>query len=169
MSFRPPELSLLVRGGVRVRPAEQRELCRRVERAMIAAAARGHVTLSLTSDREIRELNRAFANEDHATDVLSFSQVEGVGEAHGLLGDIIISVPTARRQAQAGGRPLVEELAHLAVHGLAHLCGYDHATERQERTMFAWEAKLRAQAVGRGVVQRVPRPRKPNGSRSRRA
>ena len=136
-----------------------RELRRRLARAMQAAGVRDAVSLSLTGDREVRALNRDYAGEDHATDVLSFSQREGDGADFGPLGDIVISVATARRQARAGKRALVDELAHLAVHGLAHLCGYDHATKAEERVMFGWEAKLRAQAEGRGSVRRVPRPK----------
>jgi probable rRNA maturation factor len=145
-----------------------RECARQVERAMRAAAVRDEVALSLVRDREVRALNREYAGEDHATDVLSFSQREqvrgaarvrgGAGAGAGPLGDIVISVETARRQAAAGGRALVDELVHLAVHGLAHLCGYDHATRADERVMFGWETKLRAQATARGAVRRVPRP-----------
>jgi probable rRNA maturation factor len=100
---------------------------------MRAARARGEVALSLTDDREIRKLNKNFAREDHATDVLSFEQDAP------LLGDIVISVETAARQAKGA---LVDELLHLAVHGLLHLQGYDHATKADERVMFARAAKL---------------------------
>jgi probable rRNA maturation factor len=105
------------------------------------------LALSLTNDIELRRLNREYADEDHATDVLSFSQREGGGDPRGPLGDVIISVPTARRQARAAERPLLDELFHLAVHGLCHLLGYDHATKKQERVMFGYEAKLRAKAL----------------------
>ena len=76
-----------------------------------------------------------------------------------MLGDIVISVETAARQALAGGRSLTDELAHLAVHGLAHLIGFDHASPKEERVMFGYEAKLRAIAVRRGPIVRVRRPR----------
>jgi probable rRNA maturation factor len=99
------------------------------------------MTLSLTSDRELRALNKTYANEDHATDVLSFEQ-----EAP-LLGDVIISVETAGRQAKAAKHSLGAELFHLAVHGMVHLIGYDHATKAEERVMFAYEARLRARAT----------------------
>ena len=114
---------------------------------MQAAGARGEVSLSLTDDAELRRLNQEFAGEDHATDVLSFEQDPP------LLGDIVISVPYARRQAKG---PLADELVHLAVHGLAHLLGYDHATPAEERVMFGYEAKLRAAARAPGSVRRVP-------------
>jgi probable rRNA maturation factor len=170
VAARSPRLSVALRGSARkVRPHVVRELARQLRRAMRAAAADGEVVLSLTDDREILALNRTYADEDHATDVLSFSPAEAtvlpLGIRHGagpepppVLGDIVISVPTATRQARAGGRTLTAELVHLAVHGLAHLLGYDHATPAEERVMFGFETKLRAQSVGRGPVARVRRP-----------
>jgi rRNA maturation RNase YbeY len=116
---------------------------------MRAARVGGEVSLSLVDDREILKLNREFAGEDHATDVLSFEQDAP------LAGDIVISVEYAARQAK---QPLADELLHLAVHGLAHLCGYDHATKAQERVMFGWETKLREQARGRAPVRAIARP-----------
>lgn len=101
------------------------------------------MTLSLTSDRELRRLNKKYAGEDHVTDVLSFEQ-----EAP-LLGDVVISVETAARQAKSAGHSLGAELFHLAVHGMVHLLGYDHATKAEERVMFGYEAKLRARATAR--------------------
>jgi probable rRNA maturation factor len=120
-----------------------------MRRAMRAAGARGAVALSLTSSTELLALNRTFAGEDHETDVLSFQQ------APPLLGDIVIAVDIAARQAKS---TLLDELLHLAVHGLAHLLGYDHATAREEAIMFGFEASLRAQSIGRGPVRRVRRP-----------
>ena len=141
MSFRA-ELSIDIRNRVRVSPSTVRTLRARVGRAMRAAGvAERAMTLSLTNDRELRALNKKYASEDHATDVLSFEQ-----EAP-LLGDVIISVETAARQAKAAGHSLLAELFHLAVHGMVHLMGYDHATKADERVMFAYEAKLRARAT----------------------
>ena len=91
--------------------------------AIVRSAAKtdGHadfeVGLRLTTDKEIRVLNREFRNKDKATDVLAFAQREGpAGALHPeLLGDIVISVDTARKQAKRG---LAAELLHLASHGL---------------------------------------------------
>ena len=115
---------------------------------MQAAGARGEVSLALSDDAELRRLNRQFAGEDHATDVLSF-QLDPP-----LLGDIVVSVPYARRQAKG---PLADELVHLAVHGLAHLLGFDHVTKKEERVMFAYETRLRDAARARGPIHRVRR------------
>jgi probable rRNA maturation factor len=131
-----------IRHRARVTPSTVRTLRARVGRAMRAAGvAERALTLSLTDDRELRALNKKYADEDHATDVLSFEQ-----EAP-LLGDVVISVETAARQARAAKHSLLAELFHLAVHGMVHLMGYDHATEAEERVMFGYEATLRARAM----------------------
>ena len=142
------ELTIDIRNRVRLTPSTLRTLRQRLARAMHAAGVADRaMTLSLTDDRELRALNEKYAGEDHATDVLSFEQ-----EAP-LLGDVVISVETAARQAKAQKHSLGAELFHLAVHGMVHLMGYDHATKAEERVMFGYEAKLRAKATR-------PRPRR---------
>jgi probable rRNA maturation factor len=134
-----------------------------VLRALTAARLDGvELSLVLSDDRELHALNRKYAGEDHATDVLSFAQREGALVARGALeplGDVIISVEYAARQAAQGGHTLPGELFHLAVHGLAHLLGYDHRDAKEERVMFGYEAKLRASALALGAPTRVRRPR----------
>lgn len=171
MSFRA-ELTIDVRGRARrlraLTPSTLRTLRRLVARAMRAAGVGERaLALSLSDDDELLALNRTFAGEDHATDVLSFEQGEP-GAAGGapairgrgapLLGDVVISVETAARQAAAAGHSLGAELAHLSVHGLVHLLGYDHATPAEERVMFGYEARLRAAARAPGPVGRVRAP-----------
>jgi probable rRNA maturation factor len=147
----------------------RRTLRRRLERALCAAGREGAVVcLSLSDDEELLELNRQYADEDHATDVLSFSQLEAaeavapVPHAPVLLGDIVISVETAERQARERGHGLPDELLHLAVHGLCHLLGYDHATAEEERIMFGYEAELRIEASAKRPVRTRPMPPSPS-------
>ena len=162
-------LFLVRRGrGARVPDGTCRVLAERLRRAMRAAGLRGvELSVTLSDNRELHALNRTYAGEDHATDVLSFSQreagevpgaLEG-GSAREALGDVIISVEYAARQAKGHGHALPGELFHLAVHGLVHLCGYDHRSKPEERTMFGYEAALRAAALERGVVRKVSAPR----------
>jgi probable rRNA maturation factor len=100
------------------------------------------VSVLLTDDRRIRELNKQYRNIDRPTDVLSFSQLEegkrplvsgtssqSVSEAQGMIGDIVISVETAARQAQEIGKDPDDEMVLLAAHGLLHLMGYDDETQ----------------------------------------
>jgi len=149
-----PKLLVALRGRARRIPdGTVAELGRRLRRAMRAASANGEVSLSLSDDKELLALNRQYAGEDHATDVLSFCQ-----EDPSLLGDVIISVETAERQAGTAKHSMLAELTHLSVHGLVHLLGYDHATSAEEKVMFGYEARLRAQARGAGPVRRQPRP-----------
>jgi probable rRNA maturation factor len=96
------------------------------------------LAILVTDDHEIRGMNRQFLGIDEPTDVLSFPDeaddfVQGVAGDQ-LLGDIAISLPTARKQAAANGITLEMELAHLLAHGVLHLCGWDHveSTEAEE-------------------------------------
>ena len=156
-------LTIEARGAAarRISVAVRTRLKRRMQRAMEAAGTpRGELALSLVVDAEIRRLNREWREVDAPTDVLSFSMREGEGGAlhPELLGDVVISVETAARQARASGRALEEELLHLAVHGLAHLLGYDHATADEEKRMFGWEERLRGEALRKAAVRKIPRP-----------
>lgn len=163
-------LNLLTRGVARhLTSLRSRNLLKRQLQRAIKAAGHDHdqVCLSLSDDVELLELNRTYANEDHATDVLSFSQedfsLQGRMDRAFLplmLGDIIISVETAKRQAEAAAHSLEQELLHLAVHGFCHLLGYDHTTKEEEWVMFGYEAKLREQALTKGRVQLVLKPPK---------
>lgn len=152
-------ISILARGASRhaLSSADKQALRRRLQRARKAAGQTAGFCLSLVDDAEIHALNNAFAGEDHATDVLAFPQ-QSIGgiQAVASLGDIVISVPTAQRQAAALLRTLQEEILHLAVHGFCHLLGYDHATPEEEREMFAYEALLREQAISRKPVKFCP-------------
>ena len=93
-------------------------------------------TIAFVSDKRIRELNRQFRDVDKATDVLSFPAEEKFN-----LGDVAVSVDTAAVQAKENGLTFDEEIAQLILHGLLHLCGYDHETDNGE--MNRLELKLR--------------------------
>jgi probable rRNA maturation factor len=90
-------------------------------------------------DSEMRRLNRRFRGRDYPTDVLSFPGEDSSDSCH--LGDVVIAVPTARRQAAAGGSPERQEIRTLLLHGVLHCLGYDHETDRGE--MERLEGRLR--------------------------
>jgi len=92
------------------------------------------LSLLLTDDVEIQELNRTYRDLDKATDVLSFPQDEDAVNETGdtLLGDVVISVETAARQAEEHHLSFNEELILLAIHGILHLLGYDHERSPQD-------------------------------------
>ena len=109
----------------------RRRLARELARMVMAAqrtdrAKHYEVSLRLTTDAVIRELNRDYRDKEKPTDVLAFAQREAPNAGAGTLGDLVISVETARRQAK---RSLYAELAMLAAHGLCHLLGYDHRND----------------------------------------
>lgn len=95
------------------------------------------LSILLCDDETIRELNREYRKKNKATDVLAFPMQEGSGPQldSGLLGDVVVSLPTARRQAAQHDRPIIQEVTFLLAHGLLHLLGYDHALKREEREM----------------------------------
>lgn len=99
------------------------------------------VSVVVTNDKELQELNREYRNVDCPTDVLSFSQVEGAAgipvppDAPRPLGDIVISYDRVRAQAREYGHSERRELAYLAVHGLLHLLGFDHENEPERAQM----------------------------------
>jgi probable rRNA maturation factor len=119
--------------------------------APAAGAASGTATVALVSDGRIRALNREFRGLDEPTDVLSFP-VSGRGASSGYLGDIVISVETAERQARRRRSTLRRELEVLTLHGFLHLMGYDHETDDGE--MRRIEYRLRKK-LG---ITRSPRP-----------
>lgn len=101
--------------------------------------------LTFVGDARIRTLNRSFRQKDKATDVLSFPLQDKKRARKGdcFLGDVVISVPTARRQAKEQGRPLLDELLFLIIHGTLHLLGYDHEkTLREAIEMQSLEKKI---------------------------
>ncbi len=109
------------------------------------------LSVAVTTDAEIHALNRRYAAEDRPTDVLAFSQEEGeafVSAPDELrhLGDVVISLETAERQAAEAGHDLDAEMAHLLAHGILHLLGYDHAAAAEEREMRERERSVLAKA-----------------------
>jgi probable rRNA maturation factor len=110
--------------------------------------SRGQVTVVVTDDVGIQELNRDFLGTDAPTDVLSFGAQEAAGpfvvapEAGNYLGDVIVSYPRAVAQAAEQDHPAGQELDLLVVHGLLHLLGYDHATEAEQAVMWARQAEI---------------------------
>jgi probable rRNA maturation factor len=125
---------------------DHKEVLRRA-RVVFRALQLGKAELSLvlTDDAEIHELNKTYRHKDRPTDVLAFAMREG--EAGGdaaseLLGDVIVSVETARKQARAGGHDLLSEVTMLMTHGILHLLGWDHETARKDALMRAETARL---------------------------
>ena len=105
------------------------------------------VSILLTDNTQIAELNEQYRDVKGPTDVLSFSQTEGEdssvpGIGENLLGDVVISVETAQKQADEQGKSLDDEIDMLLAHGLLHLLGYDHAEEDEERVMFAKQEEI---------------------------
>lgn len=152
-------MNLYLRNTTRKRKLPLRRI-RRVVHALLVAAGepRASLSLSFVGDAAIRRLNREHRGKDRPTDVLSFPLFEpgagpsGAGSAESdeperLLGDIVISVDAAARQAAGYGAPLAAEIERLLIHGILHLLGHDHEIAAERRAMVAQERRL-ARTIG---------------------
>jgi probable rRNA maturation factor len=140
---RPQRLSVVLLNRQRRRRVSPARLRRVLGGAARALRVRGEMSLVLAGDGLLHRLNRDYRGKDRPTDVLSFPG--GGGEAG--LGDVVISVETAERNARSGGRTLAGELDVLALHGFLHVLGYDH--EADDGTMERLERRLRERLLGR--------------------
>ncbi len=130
-------------------------LIRFLKIAQLAVGLRGEVSVLLAGDRTLRRLNREYRGKDKATDVLSFPVAEEFVGQHG--GDLAISVETAKRQAEEHGHLLRDEVKLLLLHGLLHLSGMDHETDRGE--MAKRETELRGKLrLPNGLIARAEEP-----------
>jgi len=100
----------------------------------------GNLTILLTNDERVRALNTQFRGKDKPTDVLSFPS--GAGD---YLGDVAIAYGVASREAESDGKTLAEHVAHLAVHGVLHLLGYDHERASEAEIMESIETQILAE------------------------
>jgi probable rRNA maturation factor len=108
------------------------------------------ISITFVTNESIQEINRDYRQKDYPTDVISFAMEElGEGEVEvvgadipRILGDIIISIPKAKEQAEEYGHSFMRELSFLAVHGFLHLLGYDHETEEDEKEMFSLQREI---------------------------
>lgn len=117
----------------------------------------GEISVLFVDDARIQALNKEFRNKDEVTDVLSFPQYEslkddGVSDPFIYLGDVVISLEQATRQAEEFGHSLEREIVYLTVHSVLHLFGYDHMTEDEKREMRDKEKTvLRALKIFKGT------------------
>jgi len=141
-------MSVRVSGPPRGAPALDRALLGRRARRLLRLLERdeAELSLALVDDGAMAELNLRHRSRRGPTDVLSFSLLEGPHSRHrgALLGDVVISVETAARQARRSGRRLDDELLRLLIHGVLHLLGHDHAEPTEARAMRAEQRRLEA-------------------------
>ena len=128
---------IAVRYVDRVKPARLKQAAR-AALDQSCGADRVELTIVITGNAQLRQLNRQFRHIDAPTDVLSFN----ADDETAYLGDVIISYPQARAHARAGGHPIEAELQLLVAHGVLHLLGYDHSTAAQKAQM--WHAQAAA-------------------------
>ncbi|HEY6486491.1 MAG TPA: rRNA maturation RNase YbeY [Candidatus Cybelea sp.] len=134
------------RNGVRRSGVDGRALVATAKRLLAAIDQRDSaLSLTLIGDPAMRELNREYREKDAPTDVLSFPMEQApLADAQRLLGDVVISVDTAARQASEYDATLQRELYRLLIHGLLHLLGHDHVRAAERRVMEREERRLAA-------------------------
>lgn len=137
-------IELLLRKRPRAPIASRiRKLVNRVLDELGQGDAQLHILL--TNDSEIREINSTHRGKDESTDVLSFPDGDQLPDGQLFLGQIVISLETARRQAAELGHGEIRELEELIIHGLLHLLGWDHTVDEGE--MDSIELKLRRECL----------------------
>jgi probable rRNA maturation factor len=120
------------------------------------AAAGSSISVVITTDEEVRRLNRQFRGVDHPTDVLSFAADPPPipGEVEPYLGDLVLALPWIQRQAEVEQHAVSDELILAVIHGTLHLLGYDHDTAEHQAGMWSVQARaLRASGVAITVPQ----------------
>ena len=120
---------------------------RRWVEATLAGARRrraSELSIRIVGTREGRTLNRSYRDKDYATNVLSFPVDLPPGVRLPLLGDIAVCAPVVRREAAEQGKPLAHHWAHMTVHGVLHLLGYDHIEDAEAEAMEALETRILA-------------------------
>lgn len=111
------------------------------------------LSIVLTDDARLQELNREYLGIDAPTDVLSFPASETDPETGArYIGDILISIPRAQSQADAAGHPLESEVQLLVVHGMLHLLGHDHGEPEEKARMWKAQAEI-LESLGLGDIQ----------------
>jgi probable rRNA maturation factor len=146
----PVFVSRKARSSVSLRSRQVRAIAERMLRHL--GREEHELSILLTDDAFIQTLNETHRGKNSPTDVLAFSQNEGEGTPtpmdHGLLGDVVISLDTAERQALGRKHSLVDEVSFLLAHGILHLLGYDHQTDEEEAIMNTMTSRLVESARG---------------------
>lgn len=141
-------MSVMISGPPEAVRGSAVDLARLEQRARVVLSAlgqaRSELSIALVDDAQIAQLNEQWRDKPRATDVLSFSLVEGDFADHraGMLGDVVISVETAAAQAAELHRSLDDRIARLLIHGILHLIGHDHEEDEEAARMQREERRL---------------------------
>jgi probable rRNA maturation factor len=140
----PADIAVQIARGVGASPRAA-ELRRWAQAARNATGSDGELCIRIVGETEMAELNERFRQHEGTTNVLSFEgAVQPDGNAR-LLGDVVICAPVVRREAAAQGKRPADHFAHLVVHGVLHLAGYDHVAAREARVMERREVAILAE------------------------
>jgi rRNA maturation RNase YbeY len=142
-------MAVYLRVRLRRLATRQAPLLRAAESILAAVGeSQSELSVELVGDGRMRRLNRLYRGKDRTTDVLAFPMRESDNPCRMVLGDVVISVPTAVRQASEAGHPTEDEVAALLVHGVLHLCGYDHEKGAREAARMRRRERAVLKALG---------------------
>lgn len=132
-------MPVALRVRLRKRERVRRSAIKRFAETILHAVgeSRSELGIELVGDRRMRRLNGRYRGKDSSTDVLAFSIREAPGPVSSLIGDVVISIPAVSRQATSHGHSVDKEFAILLIHGILHLCGYDHELGEKEAERMA--------------------------------
>ena len=111
----------------------------------------GQLSVLIVSDDQIADLNETYLNHTGPTNVISFPMQEGpfAGITPDLLGDVVVSADTARREALDAGMPMMERFNQLLIHGILHLVGYDHVNSEEEAAVMERKSEELMEMIGK--------------------
>lgn len=142
-----PVIEIAIEAGPWTAQDDEAVVARAIEMAADMSeydVAGAELSIVLTDDASIRAINAQWRHKDEATNVLSFPAPPPMPGGPHLLGDIVIAHETTAREAKAEGKPFVDHLGHLAVHGFLHLLGYDHESDADAEIMEGLEREILA-------------------------
>jgi probable rRNA maturation factor len=147
-------MSVDIASRVRGRKLPLRRIKRTAEKILaLVNESETELSLAFVDNTAIAQLNRKYRHKPKPTDVLSFPAAVDRNGGPKLLGDVVISIDTAREQAKAGGWTVGEEIERLLIHGIVHLLGYDHErSEKDARVMRALEKKISRALCGKSAA-----------------
>lgn len=138
--FLPPKLSMVVQYASDAPDLPTRQQFRRWVRAALQRDVT--LTLRIVDEAEGRELNRGFRGKDYPTNVLTFVYDEDAAPGETIYGDVVVCAPVVASEAREQGKALLAHYAHMTVHALLHLQGYDHEVDAEAAEMEALETRL---------------------------
>lgn len=140
--YRPQRLFFsLTKQSQHITP-KQKQFIRWINAALLFIGKKAEISLLLCDEHQAQEYNAHYRGKDYATNVLSFELGQDLREPKKLLGDLIICPAVVEKEAQEQGKDLIAHYAHLTIHGVLHIAGFDHIDDKDAKVMEAAEIAI---------------------------